>query len=70
MHLQYMVIGWEVASKAHPLSLPPATMFPRTQVVCVHGRTVCLLGLVEKTEQGRIHVPFEVIEADFELRAA
>ena len=28
------------------------------------------VGLVEKTEQGRVHVPLEVIEADFELRAA
>lgn len=28
------------------------------------------LGLIEKTEAGAIHVPFKVIEADFELRAA
>ena len=28
------------------------------------------VGLVEKTERGKVHVPFAVIEADFALRAA
>ena len=38
----------------------------------VHEDVAALIqvGLIEKTEHGRIHVPFEVIEADFELRAA
>ncbi len=38
----------------------------------VHEDVAALIevGLIEKTEGGRIHVPFEVIEADFELRAA
>lgn len=31
---------------------------------------LCDVGLVAKTERGRIHVPFAVIEADFALRAA
>ena len=38
----------------------------------VHEDVAALIevGLIEKTEGGRIHVPFAVIEADFELRAA
>jgi hypothetical protein len=38
----------------------------------VHEDVAALIevGLIEKTEQGQIHVPFKVIEADFELRAA
>ena len=38
----------------------------------VHEDVAALIevGLIEKTEHGQIHVPFEVIEADFELRAA
>jgi predicted transcriptional regulator len=31
---------------------------------------LCEFGLVEKTERGKVHVPFAVIEADFALRAA
>jgi hypothetical protein len=38
----------------------------------VHEDAAALIevGLIEKTERGRIHVPFAVIEADFTLRAA
>ena len=38
----------------------------------VHEDVAALIevGLIEKTERGRIHVPFAVIEADFALRAA
>jgi predicted transcriptional regulator len=38
----------------------------------VHEDVAALLqvGLVEKTERNKIHVPFAVIEADFALRAA
>jgi predicted transcriptional regulator len=28
------------------------------------------VGLIERTKRDQIHVPFTVIEADFELRAA
>jgi hypothetical protein len=28
------------------------------------------VGLIERTERGKVHAPFEVIEADFALRAA
>jgi predicted transcriptional regulator len=31
---------------------------------------LCEVGLVEKTERGKVNVPFAVIEADFALRAA
>ena len=31
---------------------------------------LCEVGLVEKTDRGKVHVPFAVIEADFALRAA
>jgi predicted transcriptional regulator len=31
---------------------------------------LCEVGLVEKTERGKVQVPFAVIEADFALRAA
>jgi predicted transcriptional regulator len=38
----------------------------------VHGDVVALVdrGLVERTEGRRVQVPFEVIHADFDLRAA
>jgi len=38
----------------------------------VHDDVTALIefGLVEKTERGRVHVPYSVIEADFALRAA
>ncbi len=38
----------------------------------VHEDVTALLdlGLVAKTEKGRVHVPYSVIEADFALRAA
>jgi len=32
--------------------------------------TLIEVGLIEKTERGKIHVPYSVIEADFALRAA
>ena len=28
------------------------------------------VGLIERTERGKVHVPYAVIEADFALRAA
>jgi predicted transcriptional regulator len=31
---------------------------------------LCVVGLVAKTDRGKVHVPFAVIEADFALRAA
>jgi len=31
---------------------------------------LCEIGLIDKTERGKVHVPFSVIEADFALRAA
>lgn len=38
----------------------------------VHEDAAALLewGLVERTADGRLHVPYEVIRADFDLRAA
>ena len=32
--------------------------------------TLIEVGLIEKAERGKIHVPYSVIEADFALRAA
>jgi len=32
--------------------------------------TLIEVGLIAKTERGKIHVPYSVIEADFALRAA
>ena len=51
----------------------PAHVFTfERDVKRVHEDVAALIdvGLIEKTEHGRIHVPFDVIEADFELRAA
>jgi predicted transcriptional regulator len=38
----------------------------------VHEDVAVLIevGLIERTEGGKVHVPHDVIEADFELRAA
>lgn len=38
----------------------------------VHTDVVELIerGLIERTEHGQVHVPYEVIHADFDLRAA
>ena len=59
---------------AVPRTLEPAGLARSLErdVKRVHEDVAALIdvGLIEKTEHGRIHVPFEVIEADFELRAA
>jgi len=66
---------WELLERLQslgPSSLRGLARSLERDVKRVHEDVAALIevGLIEKTEQGRIHVPFEVIEADFELRAA
>jgi predicted transcriptional regulator len=66
---------WELLERLQglgPSSLRGLARSLERDVKRVHEDVAALIevGLVEKTERGRIHVPFTVIEADFELRAA
>lgn len=66
---------WELLERLQslgPSSLRGLARSLERDVKRVHEDVAALIevGLIEKTEHGRIHVPFEVIEADFELRAA
>jgi predicted transcriptional regulator len=66
---------WELLERLQslgPSSLRGLARSLERDVKRVHEDVAALIevGLVEKTEGGRIHVPFTVIEADFELRAA
>ena len=66
---------WEILERLQglgPSSLRGLARSLERDVKRVHEDVAALIevGLVEKTERGRIHVPFTVIEADFELRAA
>ena len=66
---------WELLERLQslgPSSLRGLARSLERDVKRVHEDVAALIvvGLIEKTEHGQIHVPFEVIEADFELRAA
>jgi predicted transcriptional regulator len=66
---------WEILERLQglgPSSLRGLARSLERDVKRVHEDVAALIevGLVEKTERGQIHVPFAVIEADFELRAA
>jgi predicted transcriptional regulator len=66
---------WEIQERLQrlgPSSLRGLARSLDRDVKRVHEDVAALIeiGLVERTERGRIHVPFSVIEADFELRAA
>ena len=66
---------WELLERLQslgPSSLRGLARSLERDVKRVHEDVAALIevGLIEKTEQGQIHVPFEVIEADFKLRAA
>jgi predicted transcriptional regulator len=66
---------WEILERLQqlgPSSLRGLARSLERDVKRVHEDVAALIevGLVEKTERGRIHVPFTVIEADFQLRAA
>ena len=66
---------WEILERLQslgPSSLRGLARSLERDVKRVHEDVAVLIevGLVEKTDRGQIHVPFTVIEADFELRAA
>ena len=66
---------WEVLERLQrlgPSSLRGLARSLERDVKRVHEDVAMLIevGLVERTERGQIHVPFTVIEADFQLRAA
>ena len=66
---------WEVLERLQqlgPSSLRGLARSLERDVKRVHEDVAALIqvGLVEKTERGQVHVPFTVIEADFQLRAA
>jgi predicted transcriptional regulator len=66
---------WELVERLQALGPSSVRGLARAlgrDVKRVHEDVVALIevGLIEKTERGRIHVPFAVIEADFALRAA
>ena len=66
---------WELLERLQslgPSSLRGLARSLERDVKRVHEDVAALteVGLIEKTAHGQIHVPFEVIEADFELRAA
>ena len=66
---------WELLERLQslgPSSLRGLARSLERDVKRVHEDVAALIevGLIAKTEGGRIHVPFTVIEADFELRAA
>ncbi len=66
---------WELLERLQglgPSSLRGLARSLERDVKRVHEDVATLIeiGLVEKTDQGRIKVPFTVIEADFQLRAA
>jgi predicted transcriptional regulator len=66
---------WEILERLQqlgPSSLRGLARSLERDVKRVHEDVAALIevGLVQKTERGRIHVPFTVIEADFQLRAA
>jgi predicted transcriptional regulator len=66
---------WEILERLQslgPSSLRGLARSLERDVKRVHEDVGALIevGLIEKTEEGQIHIPFEVIEADFELRAA
>lgn len=66
---------WEVLERLQqlgPSSLRGLARSLERDVKRVHEDVAALIqvGLVEKTERGQVFVPFTVIEADFQLRAA
>jgi predicted transcriptional regulator len=66
---------WELVERLQTLGPSSVRGLARAlerDVKRVHEDVAALIevGLIEKTERGRIHVPFAVIEADFALRAA
>ena len=66
---------WEILERLQrlgPSSLRGLARSLERDVKRVHEDVSVLIdiGLIAKTERGQVHVPFTVIEADFELRAA
>ena len=66
---------WELVERLQALGPSSVRGLARSlerDVKRVHDDVVALIevGLIERTERGRIRVPFAVIEADFALRAA
>src|SRR5512136_222616 len=66
---------WEILERLQglgPSSLRGLARSLERDVKRVHEDVAALIevGLIERTKRGQIHVPFTVIEADFELRAA
>jgi len=66
---------WEILERLQqlgPSSLRGLSRSLERDVKRVHEDVAALLdiGLIERTARGQIHVPFDVIEADFQLRAA
>ncbi|MFO7986688.1 MAG: hypothetical protein R6U38_12560 [Desulfatiglandaceae bacterium] len=66
---------WEllkVMTGAGPLSIREAARRLGRDVKAVHGDVQALLkaGILQKTDNGRIHFPFDAIHVDFMLKAA
>ena len=66
---------WELLERLQalgPMSVRGLARALERDVKRVHEDVGALLeiGLIEKTERGKVHVPYVVIEADFALRAA
>jgi predicted transcriptional regulator len=66
---------WELVERLQalgPVSVRGLARALERDVKRVHEDVAALIdvGLIEKTEQGQVHVPYAVIEADFALRAA
>ena len=66
---------WELVEKLQalgPMSVRGLARSLERDVKRVHEDVGALIavGLIERTERGKVHVPYAVIEADFALRAA
>lgn len=66
---------WELVERLQqvgPVSLRALARELERDVKRVHGDVQALLecGLIERTEEGKVHVPYDLIRADFDLRAA
>jgi predicted transcriptional regulator len=65
---------WELVERLQslgPMSVRGLARALERDVKRVHEdvRTLMQVGLIERTEEGAFHVPYEVIHADFDLRA-
>jgi len=66
---------WELVEKLQslgPMSVRGLARALERDVKRIHEDVGALIavGLIERTERGKVHVPYTVIEADFALRAA